>query len=178
MPDVELIPLDDVARGLELHEPFETFEENALAKARTAASATGLLAIADDSGIEVDALEGKPGVFSARFAGEAATDADNNRKLLAMLEGVPDERRTCRYRCVAVAVFPDGRELIGEGSCEGRVVGKGRGDLGFGYDPLVVPDGETRTMGEIPLEEKLRFSHRGEAFRALGRELRHEGTRS
>lgn len=171
LPDVELVALDDVAPDLELAEPFDTFESNALAKARAVVAATGIPAIADDSGIEVDALEGSPGVFSARFAGEEATDADNNTKLVGLLKDVPERDRTCRYRCVAVYVAPDGTELVADGRCEGHVVLEGRGDLGFGYDPHVVPDGETRTMGEIPLEEKLRFSHRGRAFRALRTQL-------
>lgn len=171
LPGIELLPLDDIAPDLDLEEPFETFEENALAKARTAAAATGLLAIADDSGIEVDALGGAPGVRSARFAGEGASDEDNNRKLIAALEGVPEARRTCRYRCVAAAVFPDGRALAADGVCEGRIVLDGRGSLGFGYDPHVVPEGHTRTMAEIPLDEKLSFSHRGRAFVTLARKL-------
>ena len=165
LPDIDLIPLDDVAPDLELHEPYDTFEENALAKARTVARATGLPAVADDSGLEVDALGGAPGVRSARYAGEDATDAANNAKLVAALAGARD--LSCRYRCVAVFVAPDGRELVANGSCEGTVVLEGRGSLGFGYDPHVVPEGETRTMGEIPLDEKLAFSHRGRAFRAL-----------
>ena len=172
LDDVELVPLGDVAPDLVLEEPFETFAENALAKARAVVAATGIPAIADDSGIEVDALDGAPGVHSARYAGESATDDDNNRKLVAALKDVPEERRTCRYRCVAAAVFPDGREVVAEGSCEGRVVLEGRGTLGFGYDPHVVPEGETRTMGEIPLEERLRISHRGRAFRALRHRLK------
>jgi XTP/dITP diphosphohydrolase len=167
LPGVELVPLDDVAPDLELAEPFDTFEENALAKARAVVEATGLPAIADDSGVEVDALGGAPGVRSARYAGDDATDEANNAKLIAALAGATEAERTCRYRCVAVFVAPDGRELLASGSCEGRVVLEGRGDLGFGYDPHVVPEGETRTMGEIPLDEKLRFSHRGRAFRAL-----------
>ncbi len=167
LPAVELIPLDTVAPGLELEEPFDTFRENALNKARSASRATDLPAIADDSGVEVDVLGGAPGVLSARFAGEGATDKDNNRKLIQELQGVPEEQRSCRYQCVAVAVFPGGKELIAEGSCEGRVIDDARGQLGFGYDPHVIPEGETRTMGEIPLEEKLAFSHRGRAFRAL-----------
>ena len=166
LSDVDLVPLDDVAPGLELAEPYDTFEENALAKARAVVAATGLPAIADDSGLEVDALDGAPGVRSARYAGEDATDEANNAKLVEALHGTP-EGRTCRYRCVAVFVGPDGRELVATGSCEGRVVLEGRGTLGFGYDPHVIPEGETRTMGEIPLDEKLRFSHRGRAFRAL-----------
>ena len=168
---VDLVALESVAPDLELTEPFDTFEENALAKARAVVAATGLPAIADDSGLEVDALGGRPGVLSARYAGPDATDEDNNRKLLAELQDVPEAERTCRYRCVAVYVAPDGTELVASGSCEGRVIFEGRGDLGFGYDPLVIPEDETRTMGQIPLEEKLQLSHRGRAFRALASKL-------
>src|SRR5688572_26452574 len=107
LPAVDLISLDDVAPDLELEEPHDSFLENALAKARAVTHATGLIAIADDSGLEVDALGGAPGVKSARFAGEDATDRENNRKLIEMIGGVPEDRRTCRYRCVAVAVFPN-----------------------------------------------------------------------
>jgi XTP/dITP diphosphohydrolase len=167
LPGIELVPLDDVDPDLELDEPFDTFEDNALAKARAVVSATGLPAVADDSGLEVDVLGGAPGVYSARYSGYGATDDSNNAKLVAALAGTSEAERTCRYRCVAVLVAPDGRELVASGSCEGRVVLEGRGDLGFGYDPHVVPEGDTRTMGEIPLDEKLRFSHRGRAFRAL-----------
>lgn len=167
LPDVELVPLDDIAPGLVLEEPYDTFEDNALAKARAVVTATGLPAVADDSGLEVDALDGAPGVRSARYAGADATDEANNAKLVAALAGTREDARSCRYRCVAVFVAPDGRELLASGSCEGTVVLEGRGTLGFGYDPHVVPEGETRTMGEIPLDEKLRFSHRGRAFRAL-----------
>lgn len=167
LPGVDLIPLDDIAPGLELEEPYDTFEENALAKARAVVRATGLPAVADDSGLEVEALGGAPGVRSARYAGDDATDEQNNAKLVAALAGVPEDERSCRYRCVAVFVSPDGRELVATGSCDGTVVLEGRGSLGFGYDPYVVPAGETRTMGEIPLDEKLAFSHRGRAFRAL-----------
>jgi XTP/dITP diphosphohydrolase len=167
LPDVDLVSLDEVAPGLELEEPFDTFEANALAKARAVVAATGLPAIADDSGLEVDALGGAPGVWSARYAGEAATDRENNAKLVAQLRDVDPDRLSCRYQCVAVAVWPEGRELVTYGSCEGTVVLEGRGTMGFGYDPHVVPKGETRTMGEIPLEEKIRFSHRGRAFTEL-----------
>jgi non-canonical purine NTP pyrophosphatase (RdgB/HAM1 family) len=172
LPDIELVSLDEVAGDLKLEEPFESFEENALAKARAVVEATGMAAVADDSGLEVDALRGAPGVRSARFAGEDASDEENNRKLVALLKDTSEEDRTCRYRCVAVFVSPDGTELIAHGMCEGRVVLEGRGDLGFGYDPHVIPEGEVRTMGEIPLNEKLEFSHRGRAFRALAAEIR------
>ena len=171
LPDIEIVSLDDVAPDLVLEEPFDTFEGNALNKARVAVRATGLPAIADDSGLEVDALGGEPGVHSARYAGEGATDADNNRKLVERLRDVPEQERTCRYRCVATLVMPGGREIVEEGTFEGRVVLEGRGTMGFGYDPHVVPEGETRTMGEIPVEEKLAFSHRGRAFRALAARL-------
>lgn len=167
LPELDLLPLDEVAPDLELEEPFDTFEDNALAKARAVVAATRMPAIADDSGLEVDALGGAPGVRSARYAGEMATDRENNSKLIQALDGVGDDRRLCRYRCVAVFLGTDGRTIVTEGTCEGRVETEGRGDLGFGYDPLVVPAGDTRTMGEIPLEEKLAFSHRGHAFRAL-----------
>ena len=171
LPHVSLVLVDDVSPGLVLAEPHDTFEDNALAKARTAAAATGMPAIADDSGLEVDALGGAPGVRSARYAGEGASDADNNRKLVAELRRVPTKPRSCRYRCVAVLVTPQGEEIVAEGECEGEVVLEGRGRFGFGYDPHVVPRGEKRTMGEIPLEEKLVFSHRGRAFRALAARL-------
>lgn len=167
LEDVELIPIDDVAPGVELAESHDTFTENALDKARIASQATHMPAIADDSGLEIDVLDGAPGVYSARWSGQGATDGANNEKLVAALSSVGAEDASCRYRCVAALVMPDGSELTAEGSCSGRIVLQGRGDLGFGYDPHVVPEGETRTMGEIPLEEKLRFNHRGRAFRAL-----------
>jgi XTP/dITP diphosphohydrolase len=175
LPEINLIPLDEVAPGLELEEPFHTFEENALAKARAVVGATGLPATADDSGLEVDALGGAPGVRSARYAGEMATDKENNNKLLEALHGVPEDDRRCRYRCSAVFVDTDGRSIVAEGACEGRVISAPRGNLGFGYDPLVIPVGESRTMGEIPLEEKLAFSHRGRAFRSLRARLQEAG---
>lgn len=160
--------------SLELEEPHDTFTDNALAKARTVVAATRMPAFADDSGLEVDALGGAPGVRSARYAGDGATDRDNNEKLIGELDGVGWERPTARYRCVAVLVLRDGREFVAEGSCEGTIVRDGRGTLGFGYDPHFVPSGEDRTMGEIPLEEKLAFSHRGRAFRALAERLHRE----
>jgi XTP/dITP diphosphohydrolase len=172
------VTLDEVAPDLELIEPFDTFTDNALAKARAVVKATRQPAIADDSGIEVDALGGAPGVISARYAGDDATDEMNNAKLVDQLRDVPEEDRTCRYRCIAVAVFPDGEELIAEGTCEGRITLEGKGTLGFGYDPHVIPEGGSRTMGEIPLEEKLAFSHRGRAFRSLAEQLRREGRHS
>jgi XTP/dITP diphosphohydrolase len=171
LPGIELIPLDEIAPDLELEEPFDTFEENALAKARTVVAATGLPAVADDSGIEVDALGGAPGVRSARYAGEEATDRENNLKLIGELQYVSEENRTARYRCVAVMVTSDGKEVLASGACEGRIVLESRGKEGFGYDPHFEPLNDSRTMAEIPLSEKLGFSHRGRAFRGLAHRL-------
>ena len=153
-------------------EAFETFEENALAKARYFARKTGELALADDSGIAVDALGGAPGVRSRRFAtvdearGERQDQA-NNRHLLELLAGVPDERRTARYVCAAAAAWPDGREVVRTGTCGGVILRKARGTGGFGYDPLFWVQGEQATFGELPPERKHALSHRGKAVRAL-----------
>jgi XTP/dITP diphosphohydrolase len=146
-----------------------TFLENALIKARNAARITGLPAIADDSGIEVDALHGAPGVYSARYAGEGASDADNLARLLAALRELPGAARTARYRCVVVFVerFDDPQPLVGEGTWEGRIIDERRGDGGFGYDPSFVPRGDSRTVAEMPTDEKHRHSHRGQALRGF-----------
>jgi XTP/dITP diphosphohydrolase len=150
-------------------ETGDTFLENALIKARNASRLAGLPAIADDSGIEVDALDGAPGVYSARFAGEGAGDQANLDKLLTMLREVPPEQRSARYRCVVVFVANpmDPRPLVGEGSWEGRIIDERRGNGGFGYDPSFVPAGETRTVAEMPAAEKHAQSHRGQALRAF-----------
>jgi XTP/dITP diphosphohydrolase len=144
-----------------------SFLDNALIKARNAARLSGLPAIADDSGIEVDALDGAPGVYSARFAGEGASDADNLDKLLRSLAGIPAPRRGARYRCVIVFVrgADDPQPLIGEGAWEGRIIDARRGSGGFGYDPSFVPIGETRTAAEMSAAEKHAVSHRGQAMR-------------
>lgn len=150
-------------------ETGSTFLENALIKARNAARISGLPAIADDSGIEVDALGGAPGVHSARFAGEHATDEANLDKLLRALAGRPDAERGARYRCVIVYVdqADDPTPLVGEGSWEGRIIDARRGAGGFGYDPSFVPAGQSRTAAEWPAEEKNRHSHRAQALAAF-----------
>ena len=164
----DLCTIDEVAPDAELREDGVTFVENALAKARQAARATGLPAIADDSGLEVDALDGAPGVYSARYAGPGADDARNNSKLLEALRGVPSGARTARFRCVAVFVDPArSLEIVRDGACEGEVLQAPRGEDGFGYDPLFFVPTVGRTMAELPLEEKNRLSHRAAAFRAL-----------
>ena len=167
----ELLTLSDA--GLESpEEDGVTFEENALIKARSAAT-RGDVAIADDSGLVVDALGGRPGVWSSRFAGPAATDADNNALLLAELGDVPDDRRTARFVSVVALVTVDGREFTARGSVEGKIGRNGRGAGGFGYDPLMIltdPDAieyRGRTMAELTLEQKNQISHRARAYRAL-----------
>ena len=172
----ELVTIDDVAPSAELREDEETFEANALAKARQAAVATGLPAIADDSGLEVEALGGAPGVRSARYAGEPSDDARNNAKLLQALRGVPPARRQARFRCAAA--FIDGArgvEIVETGACEGSILETARGSGGFGYDPLFLVPRVGKTMAELPLDEKNRLSHRAAAFRALAAALRAHG---
>ena len=154
----------------EVEESGETLTENALIKAGTIVRETGRAAIADDTGLEVDALGGAPGVYSARYAGESATYQDNVAKLLRELASV-SEPRTARFRTVAVAVAPDGRQVVAEGSVPGWIAAGARGTSGFGYDPIFVPlGGDGRTFAEMTPEEKNRISHRGAAFRLL-REL-------
>ena len=151
-----------------------TFSDNALLKARHAASASGLAALADDSGIEVDALLGRPGVYSARYAGEHATDRQNLEKLLAELREVPSERRTARYRCVIAYVTgaDDPRPILAEGSWEGRIGVAPRGAGGFGYDPIFLPrESGGRTAAELGREEKDAVSHRARALAALRERL-------
>lgn len=142
-----------------------TFAENALLKARAAAAQTGMIAIADDSGLEVDALEGAPGVRSARFAGLPTDDAANNALLLRSLVGVAPEDRTGRFRSVIAIVLPDGTEYLAEGVVDGTILDEPRGSGGFGYDPLFRPRGDSRSMAELTTEEKNRISHRGQALR-------------
>ena len=151
----------------DVDEPHDTYLHNALEKARTVAQVLGVPAIADDSGIEVDALGGGPGPRSARFAGEGASDADNLAKLIGLVADTEPDARTARYRCVAAIAWPGGRTIDAEGTCGGSLIGQPRGDRGFGYDPVFVPQGERRTMAELGDEEKDRISHRGRAFRAL-----------
>ncbi len=150
-------------------EDADTLVGNARLKAVAVCAATGLPALADDTGLEVDALNGAPGVRTARFAGEQATDADNRSKMLHELAG---KTRSCRFRTVALLRFPDGREVIAEGVCEGLLAESEMGERGFGYDPLFRPrDGDGRTFAQMSIEEKHVLSHRGKAFRALAKKL-------
>ena len=157
----------------EIEETGATLEANARLKAVGLAVATGTPAIADDTGLEVDALGGAPGVYSARFAGPDATYADNCTFLLRRLDGVPPERRTARFATVALARWPDGREAAALGTVEGTIAESTRGEGGFGYDPVFVPvEGDGRTFAEMTTAEKHAISHRGRAFRTLADGLR------
>ena len=167
-PDFRLRPRPGSVADVD--ETGDTLEENARIKAAALAEATGLPAIADDTGLEVDALDGRPGVYSARFAGAGATYADNVAKLLVEMGAA--EVRTARFRTVAVARWPDGREVVAEGVMPGTIAESARGTGGFGYDPVFVPAGGTRTFAEMTPEEKNAQSHRGRAFWALAERLR------
>jgi XTP/dITP diphosphohydrolase len=166
---VELVGLAEAGLGEppQVAETGATFRENALLKAHAYAEWAGLAAVADDSGLEVDALDGGPGVRSARYAGPGATDGDNLDKLLRQLEGVPPERRTARFRCAAVLVDPALGTWEAEAAWEGRLLEAPRGTGGFGYDPVFVPRGWDRTSAEVDQATKDAASHRGRAFRAL-----------
>jgi XTP/dITP diphosphohydrolase len=164
--DVDLLPRPpEVA---DVVEDADTLEGNARLKAVALMEATGFPAVADDTGLFVDALGGAPGVWSARYAGEHATYAENRAKLLAALAGTPEADRTAQFRTVALVRWPDGRELSVEGVSAGRIAERERGEVGFGFDPIFIPDdGGGRTFAEMSLEEKHQLSHRGRAFRAL-----------
>ena len=166
---VELVGLAEAGGGEppEVAETGATFMENALLKARAYAEWAGLAAVADDSGLEVDALGGAPGVRSARYAGPGASDGGNLDKLLRQLEGVPPERRTARFRCAAVLVDPQLGTWEAEAAWEGRLLDAPRGTGGFGYDPVFLPLGWDRTSAEVDQATKDAASHRGRAFRAL-----------
>jgi XTP/dITP diphosphohydrolase len=152
-----------------VEETGATFEENAVLKARAVSRATHLVALADDSGLEVDALGGRPGVRSARFAREGATDAENNAALLSALQDVEDNQRQARFRCVMALVDPFGADqpITTEGRCEGRILASSRGAGGFGYDPLFLVEGLDKTLAELGEGAKNEISHRGKALRAM-----------
>jgi XTP/dITP diphosphohydrolase len=185
LPRAELVTLDDVGIDEDVEETGSTFEANARLKARFAARASGLPSLADDSGIEVDALGGRPGVRTRRYAGEDATDAQNNAKLLGELDGLPPERRGARYVCVLALALPGragprgGQPVISvRGTCRGRIAATGKGNGGFGYDPIFEPASEPpggRTLGEWSQDEKNRISHRGAAARRMTPILRELG---
>ena len=185
VPHAELVSLDDLGVEGDIDETGATFEANAALKARHAARTTGLPALADDSGLEVDALGGGPGVRTRRYAGEHATDAENNAKLLAALDGLPPGRRGARYVCILALARPDDAGPRGgipltlvRGTCRGRIATAPRGNGGFGYDPIFEPRSEApggRTLGEWSAEAKNAISHRGAAARRMSPILRRQG---
>lgn len=152
---------------IEITEDGQTFEDNSLKKAREIMKLCGQITIADDSGLMVDCLDGAPGVYSARFAGEDGNDEKNNQKLLMLLEGVPEEKRTAEFVSVITMVYPDGNIITARGECRGRIITEPAGDNGFGYDPLFVPDGYDRTFAQLTAEEKNSVSHRAVALEKL-----------
>lgn len=165
---VEILGLQEFPWVETPEEDGTTYLENALKKASAVARQTGMVTLADDSGLEVEALGGRPGVHSARFAGPGATDEENNRKLLELLKGVPPEGRKATFRCVLVLVGPSGELLeTAEGQVEGIILDGPRGEMGFGYDPLFYVPELGRTLAELPLEVKNSISHRGRALRAM-----------
>jgi XTP/dITP diphosphohydrolase len=164
---LDVLGLDDLPPFDEAPESGATFAENALAKARDAAEATGLAAVADDSGLTVDALNGMPGVLSARWAGRHGNDLANLELLLAQIVDVPDERRGAAFVCTAGLVLPGGAEHVLEAEMRGRIIRRPRGSGGFGYDPIFIADGHAMTTAEMTPEDKDAISHRGKAFRAL-----------
>jgi XTP/dITP diphosphohydrolase len=168
---VDLVPRPDSVP--DVIEDADTLVGNARLKALAICEATGTPAVSDDTGLEVDHLAGAPGVWTARFAGEGATYADNRAKMLSVLDGVAAAGRTARFRTVVMVRWPDGTELVCEGVCEGTIAEAERGARGFGYDPLFIPaDGDGRTFAEMTDDEKHAVSHRGRAFRALVEALR------
>ncbi|MFN8172961.1 MAG: RdgB/HAM1 family non-canonical purine NTP pyrophosphatase [Candidatus Nanopelagicales bacterium] len=170
--DIDLRSVADFANAPEVPETESTFAGNALLKARAICAATGLPAVADDSGLCVDALNGMPGILSARWAGGHGDDAANLRLVLDQLSDTPDTRRGAAFVCAAAVVLPDGTERAVEGSVDGSIIREPRGDGGFGYDPIFVPTGYALTFAQIPAAEKDAMSHRGRALQQLAPVLR------
>ncbi len=169
---LRLYALSDFDEIPEIEEDGKSFTENALKKARFYSKIFGKLTLADDSGLEVERLKGMPGIYSARYAGERASNRENNQKLLKEMEGIPLSKRRARFKCVMALVSPDGKEAITEGTCQGRIGMRQTGKRGFGYDPLFILPEYGKTMAQLPLKEKNRISHRGKALRKLRKTLR------
>jgi XTP/dITP diphosphohydrolase len=166
---LKIYSLNDFSDVPQIEEDGKSFTENALEKGRFYSKYFGRLTVADDSGLEVDSLKGLPGIYSARYAGEGASDRENNQKLLREMEGIPVSKRGARFKCILGIVSPDGREAVAEGSCRGRIGFKEVGRKGFGYDPVFVLPQYGKTMAQLSLEEKNKVSHRGKALRKLKR---------
>ena len=169
---VEVVSMNDAGIQLEIAEDGKTFAENALIKARTVCDASGEITMSDDSGLVVDALDGEPGIYSARWLGETTSYDVKNAEILHRLEGVPEEQRSARFVCAVACVFPDGTELTSEGVFEGRIGYESKGENGFGYDPIFYVPSEGRYSAELSPEEKNSMSHRGQALRKMKEQLR------
>lgn len=167
----EVISMEDAGIYKDIEENGSTFEENALIKAREVMSITGEMVMADDSGLEVDFLNGAPGIYSSRFAGEGAMDEDRNNKLLKLMADVPFEKRTARFVCAAAVVFPDDGNFVVRGTCEGYIGLKPEGQNGFGYDPLFYVPEYGMTIAQLETEDKNKISHRGRALKLMVKEL-------
>ncbi|MCK9918263.1 XTP/dITP diphosphatase, partial [Microbacteriaceae bacterium K1510] len=168
----EVVSVADFPEAPEVQENGTTFEQNAIKKAATIASVLGMTALADDSGLEVDALEGRPGVYSARYAGEQATDEENWRKLLAELHDVPMAKRTARFRCVLALIEPGKEPIVASGACEGIILREPAGTNGFGYDPVFFLPQRLCTMAQLDKQEKNKLSHRAVAMNNLMEKIR------
>ncbi len=169
--NAEIVSMGEAGISIDVEENGATFEENALIKARAAAKKTYTIVLADDSGLEIDALNKEPGVYSARYMGEHTSYEIKNRELLKRLEGVPKERRSARFVCAVAAVFPDGEECVTRGTVEGYIAEQPAGENGFGYDPIFYVDEYHATTAELTREQKNALSHRGNALRAIRGEL-------
>ena len=168
---MEIVSMKEEGISPDINEDGQTYEENALIKARTVAVYTDAIVMADDSGLEIDYLNKEPGIYSARYLGEDTSYRIKNQNLIDRLEGVPDEKRTARFVCAIAAVLPDGRELVTRGVIEGRIGYEERGINGFGYDPIMYVPEYGRTTAELSEEEKNRISHRGRALELMKKEL-------
>ncbi|MCX7747604.1 MAG: XTP/dITP diphosphatase [Clostridia bacterium] len=169
---VDVISMEEAGIFKDIEETGTTFEENAMIKAKEVLKLTGEIVMADDSGLEVDCLDGAPGIYSARFAGEGASDEDRNNKLLSMLQGVELEKRTARFVCAVAVVFPDGREFTVKGICEGYIGFEPKGTNGFGYDPLFYMPEYNMTTAQMKSEDKHKISHRGRALKKMVEEFK------
>jgi XTP/dITP diphosphohydrolase len=165
--DIELVSLNHFTSLPEIVEDGKTYLENALKKAKAISEFTGETVLADDSGLQVDVLEGEPGIYSARYAGEGATDEENNAKLLARLKNIPEDKRTASFFCALVLYDRDGRYASFEAEWRGRIIDEGRGTNGFGYDPIFLDPKFNKTAAELPPDIKNKVSHRGQAFAKL-----------
>lgn len=170
--DIPVVSMKEAGISADIKEDGTTFEENALIKAKTISEMTGELVLADDSGLEIDALNGEPGVYSARYMGEDTSYHIKNANLVQRLEGVPDEKRTARFVCAMAASFPDGNTITTRGTIEGRIGYEERGENGFGYDPIFYLPEYGCSTAELSLEKKNELSHRGKALRAIREKLK------